>query len=219
MKGNVWTINGTDVEVYGGTAIVGTPQIGSRVDCEAEAREFFMPLALRITVVAPPEATPVPFEFQGVVTAIAGEWWTIENQLVRVLSDTQLINDPGVGDYVFVKALQQNTGELWATSIMARLDEVLISGTIEAFTGTSITVDGQVIAITSETHIIGTPVVGRQADVMALQLSDGSLIAQTVVVIEPPPIPTETPTIASPATATITPIDTAISEPSATPTP
>jgi hypothetical protein len=158
------------------------------------------------------------------------------------------VDNPVVGDLVSVKALRQSNGELWAKSITPiRGTEVQIDGTIEGFGGDSITVDGQTMTITSETQINGTPEVGRRAQVRALQMPDGSLIALVIVVIEPTPTdtpeptasptvaptdtatveptatetvaPTATETAAPTATDTVAPMDTATSEPTATPTP
>lgn len=228
MNGNIWTINGTDVEVNAETRIVGTAEVGATVACEALLRPFNRPLALSIVVTASPDATPSPYEFRDYVKAIDGEWWTIGGNRVRVTGDTVLVNSPAVGDLADVKALRYNTGELRATRIEAiRGQTVLIEGVISAYSGSSITVDGYTMEIDSETSIIGSPAVGKTASCMALQLPDGRLIARTIVVSEPTatatPAPTETPT-STPAptdTATVEPTatDTATSEPTATPTP
>ena len=248
MSGNIWTVGGTAFEVNSSTSITGSAVVGAMLECLVEQRSNALPLALSCVVTAPPEATPEPYEFQDVVEAIDGEWWTVGGQRVKVTSDTALVDNPVVGDLVSVKALRQSNGELWAKSITPiRGTEVQIDGTIEGFGGDSITVDGQTMTITSETQINGTPEVGRRAQVRALQMPDGSLIALVIVVIEPTPTdtpeptasptvaptdtatveptatetvaPTATETAAPTATDTVAPMDTATSEPTATPTP
>ncbi len=215
MNGSVWTVNGQNIEVPAGTPIAGNIEIGCMVDVEIQHRFGAMPLALQIWVTASPIATPEPYEFEDYVEAINGEWWSIGGKQVKVTGDTQLVNDPAVGDLVHVKALRQATNELWATSITAiRFIEVQIDGIIEALSGSSITVDGHTITINEQTQFVGSPAVGRQAQVRALQMPDGSLIATIIVVVEPAETSTAEPT----ATPTVAPTESATVEPTATPT-
>jgi len=219
MNGNVWTVNGTEFEVTGETSIMGGPVIGAVVSCELQERPGARPLALSIVVTAPPEATPEPFEFVDFNKGINGSSWAIGDFSVKVTGDTELVNDPGVGDRADVKARRQANGEIWATSITAlRETEVLVDGIIEAFSGNSITVGGHEIAVTSETTFVGTPVAGQWAQVLALQMSNGSLIAKIVMVIEPTVTPTEAPTATPTETPTETPTATPTEAPTATPT-
>ncbi len=215
MNGSIWTINDQDVEVNASTSISGTPEIGSVVDAEVQFRSGALPLALNIVVTAPPPATPEPYEFRDVVEAINGEWWTIGGQQVKVTGDTQLEDSPTVGDLVQVRALRQANNELWATSITAiRIFEVEIDGIIEAVSDSSITIDGRTIAINDQTQFVGSPAVGRQAQVRALQMPDGSLIATIIVVVEPAETSTAEPT----ATLTAAPTESATPGPTVTPT-
>ncbi len=224
ISGNVWTVGGTAIEVNSSTSITGSPVVGAVVECVVEQRSDALPLALSCVVIAPPEATPEPYEFQDFVQAIDGEWWSIGGQRVKVTGDTTLVDNPVVGDLVNVKTLRQSNGELWATSISLAGDERPIDGTIEAYAaGSSITVDGYTIAITSKTVIRGAPEVGRRAQVRALQRPDGSLIALEIeVVIETTPTetsePAASPTVAPTDTATVEPTATATVEPTATAT-
>lgn len=227
ISGSLWTVGGTEIEVNSSTSISGSPVVHSMLDCEVEQRSGARPLALSCVVTAPPEATPEPYEFTETVQGIDGEWWSIGGQRVKVTDDTALVDNPGIGDLVNVKALRQSNGELWATSI-TRIPgpdegtEVYIDGIIEEYTGATITVDGWMIAINGETEIIGDPVVGQRAQVQALQKQDGSLVAKIVVVVEDTPTdtpePTATPTVAPTDTATVEPTATATVEPTATET-
>ena len=228
-NGNVWRINGTDVEVTSGTSISGAAELGTRVSCTALVRPGNMPLALSIVVTAPPEATPAPVEFSDYIKSIDGGWWTIGGWRVKVTGDTRLVNDPKVGDFASVKARQQANGEIVATSIEAVRNDVYAFGVIDAYNpSVSITIDGWFFLIDGQTHIVGSPAVGKTASAKALQLSDGRLIAKTIEVIEPTDTPTlaptdtptsEPPTPTATATATEEPTATATSEPTATPIP
>jgi hypothetical protein len=201
------------------------------VECEVLERTSGLPFALSITVLAPPEATPRPVEFQETIGAIEPPWWNIGPFRVKQVGDTAIDPDLTVGELVFVKALEQASGELWATSIhRVPASEVQIDGTIDAYSSSSISIGGTAMTITPATQFHGTPVVGRLAQARALHFPDGSLTALVVVVFEPePPTPTLTPTTeptatstdippASP-TSTTEPTSTAASEPTATPTP
>jgi hypothetical protein len=171
-------------------------------------------------VLAPPEATPVPVEFQDLIVAIETPWWTIGGFRVKQTANTAI--DPGlaVGDRVSVRALQQSSGELWATSIKRVAGtEVQIDGVIDAYSSSSISIDGQAMTIIPSTQFVGTPVVGRSAQARALQFPDGSLTALVVVVFEPDtPEPTLTPTMEPTVTPTTEPTVTPTAEPTATPT-
>jgi hypothetical protein len=226
MNGNVWTINGTEVELDGNTRISGTPAVGATVTSEARLRFAARPLALTIIVTAGPDATPEPGKFSDYVKSIDGEWWTIGNTRVKVTADTQLVNNPAVGDFVDVLTLRQANGEQWATRIEAhRITPQQVEGIITALSSTSITIEtflGPVtLVIDGETQFVGSAAVGKTAACSALQLPDGRLIAKVIEVIEPTATPTETPTTvpSATATATVEPTATATSEPTATPTP
>ena len=223
ISGSIWVVGGTAIEVTSSTTITGSPVLNCMLECVVEQRSDAPPLALSCVVTAPPEATPEPYEFTDTIQGIDGEWWIIGGQRVKVTGDTALVDNPGIGDLVSVKALRQSNGELWATSITAiRYTEVYIDGIIQEYTGNSITVGGHFVVITSETEIIGAPEVGRQAQIQALQMPDGSLVAEKVAVIEPTPTdtpePTATPTVAPTDTATVEPTATATVEPTATET-
>jgi hypothetical protein len=216
MNGSVWTIGGVPVVVTGETTISGDAVVGARVECVAWDRGDGTLQARSVTVIAGPAV--VPIEFQGYVMAKGSPWWTIGSQQVKVAGETSVSPGPDqirVGDRVNVRALQQPNGEIWATSItLVPETEVQIDGAITAYSGSSIVVDGQVIAITPATQIIGTPAVGRLAQVRALQSEGGSLTAKVIVVLEP----TETPTVEPTETTTVVPTETPTVEPTETPT-
>jgi hypothetical protein len=216
-NGGIWTIDTWQVEVTSETQINGDAVVGAQVECEAEGRKVAIPLARRITVTALPEATPAPMEFEDYIIAINRPWWTIGGSTVKEVEGTQVTPGLVVGDRVFVRALKQKSGELWATSIsLVPATEVQIDGVIEAYSSSSITIDGQTMTVNSGTQFVGTPAVGRLAQARALQFSDGSLIARVVVVLWEPP--TETPTIEPTATATVEPTTPSTAEPVATST-
>ncbi len=217
INGNIWTIGGQQVEVAPWAEISGNAVVGAFAEAEVWERPGALPLAIRITITAAQEATPEPVEFQGYVDAINRPSWTIGGTQVKEVAGAQVSDGIAVGDRVSVKGTKQPNGEIWATSItLVPATEVQIDGNIDAIAATSITVDGRFIGTNSATQFVGTPVVGRQAQVRALQFSDGSLLALVVFVVEPP---TNTPTTEPTATPTAEPTAIPLESPTATTTP
>jgi type VI secretion system secreted protein VgrG len=56
-------------------------------------------------------------EFEGVVQSIAGSQWVVDGQTIRVDGQTEVKDDPGVGDTVKVVAFLQPDGTWWAEKI------------------------------------------------------------------------------------------------------
>jgi len=56
-------------------------------------------------------------EFNGVVQSIAGSQWVVDGQTIRVDSETEIKDDPGVGDTVKVVAFLLSDGTWWAEKI------------------------------------------------------------------------------------------------------
>jgi hypothetical protein len=56
-------------------------------------------------------------EFEGVVQSIAGSQWVVDGRTIRVDGETEVKDDPGVGDTVKVVAFLQSDGTWWAEKI------------------------------------------------------------------------------------------------------
>lgn len=224
IEGSRWTVNGTTFNTDGNTEFIGSPTLGWRVSAQLRAESNGSYYALRIVALAPPEATPEPFEFTDYVREIAGEWWTIGNFRVRTMPDTVYEDDPIVGDMVEVKALRVTGGEIQALRITAiRGIEVQFEGRIDAIRSDSWIISGDVVFIDAGTQIIGEPAVGLTAEVTARQMPDRRVIARTIVIVNNTPTPTpETVAAGASPTATVTPTPTptpTIAESTATLTP
>lgn len=105
------------------------------------------------------------------------------------------LEDVRVGDLVLVSAMA-DSGVLVATRVMTLLPSPLpttrIHGTVESIGTDSWTLvlrDGtkSVVKVDAETKIVGGPKVGDQVDVLARQLSDGSVLALLIAGFVPPP--------------------------------
>ena len=227
ISGGRWTIDGITVKVTGATQIIGNPGVGWKVSAVLRQEADGSYTALQIAALAPPEATPEPYDFTDVVEAIDSEGWTIGGTLVKITGDTQFIGDPQIGDLVSVNAVRRQ-GEIWALRIKAvPLTEVQFRGIINSVSGSSIGVGGHTVLINNNTQIIGNPEVGRLADVVADQMADGRLIGKVIEVLDAPATPTPTatqqptatPTLEPTSTHTPEPTPTATQEPTPTPTP
>ncbi len=219
IEGDIWIISGIPVRVSGATQIIGNLVVGSKVSASVVAEADGSWTALNITVLAPPEATPEPVEFTDILQKINGEWWTIGSTAVRVLGDTTIEGDPQIGDLVSVKG-ERHQSEVWALRIaVIRLTEVQFEDIISAVSGSSLVVGGYTVLIDSQTQIIGTPEVGRVAQVAAAKMPDDRLIGKVIMVLDPTPTPTVTATQPPEPTATSTlePTPTLTPEPTSPP--
>jgi len=210
IEGSRWIIDGTPVNTNGATQIIGNPGVGWEVSALVVQETDGSYTALQIAALAPPEATPAPVEFTDILESMDGEWWTIGGTRVKIRGDTAIVGDPQVGDLVKMTG-KRHQSEIWAERIERIFPLFEFGGIISAVSGSSIVVDGYTVLIDSQTEIIGTPEVGRVAEVRAEKMDDGRLIGKKIVVGPPLPPPT--------VTATRQPTPTPTSTPSPTPTP
>jgi hypothetical protein len=230
-----WTINGRRVMIQAGTSVNQSraqAQIDGWATVIANQQEDGTLLAREIVVWRGPDVPPEPKEFQGVIEAIQDGWWTIAARSVIVNGDTVIEGEPRVGLSAVVKAEQHADGRLVARHIVIEspVEKVVqLAGIINAIEGDRWVIAGQVVLITAETQIEGSPRVGVIAEVEAVVTADGTLRARRVRVHAPPaeqattvpeatltPEPTQT---ILPPTATAAPSATPTVAPSSTPSP
>ena len=130
-------------------------------------------------------------EFTDILREMNGEWWTIGSTPVRVLG-AAIEGDPQIGDLVSVQGTRGISGIQALRIVAIRLTEVQFEGIISAVSGSSLVVGGHTVLIDSQTQIIGTPEVGRVAQVAAVKMPDDRLIGKVIMVLEPTPTPTAT---------------------------
>jgi hypothetical protein len=150
-----------------------------------------------------PDETPEAGDYEsvGVVTAMAAGTWTIGDKTVTITDQTEVKDAIILGDTVEVQAKVtidgtiaaqeiklSSTGELPKQSGDQNGDseqdgiEMQVSGTVDAYSSTSITVNGQSIDLLPSTKIEGALDVGVQVQVEAVLNADGSLSAKSVEV-------------------------------------
>ena len=196
-EGNLWIINGTLVNVDSETAFIGEPEVGWKVSALIVQETDGSYTALQIVALERPEAPPEPVEFTDLLKEKSGEWWTVGSTPVRVGNYTTTEGDPQIGDLVSVKG-ERHQSEIWALRITKiDLTEYHIQGIISAVSGSSVVVDGYTVLRDNLTQIDETEgklEVNNTAQVIAVEMPDGSLLAKVIKVLPPPPTPTPTPT-------------------------
>jgi len=224
-EGDSWIIDGIPVKVTGATQIINNPAVGWKVEAVVVQDTDGYYTALQITGLAPPEATPEPVEFTDILHEMNGEWWTIGTTPVRVSGDTAIEGNPQTGDLVSVQG-ERHQSEIWALRITRiPLTVYEFEDIISAVSGNSLVIGGYTVEIDGQTQVIGTPEVGRVAQVSAVQMPDGRLIGKVILVLDPAltstmtATPVPTPTATSTAEPTPTPTLEAASTSAAEPTP
>jgi hypothetical protein len=150
-----------------------------------------------------PEADATPgtedYEFIGIVNAMGGGAWTINDNTVTIMDQTEIKDAITVGDTVKVEARVSLDGTITAKEIKLALSEdlspsgdnhgeaqdgmeVKLHGTIEAYSPASITVNGKAIALLPSTEINGVLVVGADVEVEASLNADGTLNTKSIEV-------------------------------------
>jgi hypothetical protein len=218
IQGSSWTVSGRTFRTDGNTRIDPGVEVGWKVDVELRVEADGSLVAEQIIGISGPEATPEPYDFTDKLNAMEGEWWIIGSTRVRIWQETQIEGDPKIDDLVSVKAQHRSGGEIWALRItVVHGEDVQFQGFIDAVNSDSLVVNGQLVFIDGQTKITGQPAVGRFAEVAAVRMPDGRVIARVIVVREPTPTRTPTSTVSPTSNVAVTPTPTL--EPTATPTP
>ncbi|MBC7262594.1 MAG: hypothetical protein H5T63_11360, partial [Chloroflexi bacterium] len=134
-------------------------------------------------------------EFEGVIEYIGQPAWIIGGQKVKVTRQTTIIGQPKVGLTAKVRAIRQPDGLLLALLIQVQNGSEFVewTGVIERlprgvnsrtpnYLGLWV-VGGREVWVTSETEIVGTPQIGRQAQVQAVFSPHPRLVARKITVL------------------------------------
>jgi len=210
----VWTIKEVDtilrVLVGASTEWVNNPKLGDRVEATFVSRNDIK-LATKIERIGGPDATPEPMDFAGLIQKLDGEWWIVRGISFRVSNQTEITGDPGLDRFAEVHAERRASEEIWAKRIDVKsLPEYEFTGVIEGVGSNAITVRGVTVSVDNRTQFLGDPpMVGRLADVQAMQFADGRLMARIFYTWPPTPTPTITATRRPTRTPTPSPTPTA----------
>ena len=212
--GGMWTIGGEVVNLDGATAVdqsAGAARVGSTVAVVAVRLEDGSLLALQIAVERTAPAQEQPFEFQDLVASFGASEWVVGSHRLIITPDTQIEGTPRQGLLAQVKALRRGDGSLVALHIVVKppSEEVQFEGTIQNLAGAYWTVDDVKVEVDDQTVVVGAPAIGSVVEVQGLLLPDGSVLA-TKVVVQPPPSPTEQPTLRPTEAAAPTPTSASV---------
>lgn len=134
-------------------------------------------------------------EFEGVIEYIGAPAWVIGGQRVKVTRQTTIVGTPQVGLTAKVRAIRQPDGLLLALLIEVKESPRFVewTGVIERLPGNIAihpptyigrwVVGGREVWVTSETQIVGTPRIGRQARVQAVFSPYPRLVARKIEVL------------------------------------
>jgi len=147
-------------------------------------------VAGHITIINPNEAPSTPFftvSGQGEVTAL-GETWTIGGQTFETTETTIIVGNPQIGDIVHVTGYMLPDGTLVATHIVLlhqnSANRFTLTGEVTVMEPDSWVVAGQTISVTAETVIDEAIVLGDIARVQGIILADGTLVAESIALVE-----------------------------------
>jgi len=147
-------------------------------------------VAGHITIINPNEVPSTPFftvSGQGEVTAL-GETWTIGGQTFETTETTIIVGNPQIGDIVHVTGYMLPDGTLVATHIVLlhqnSANRFTLTGEVTVMEPDSWVVAGQTISVTAETVIDEAIVLGDIARVQGIILADGTLVAESIALVE-----------------------------------
>jgi hypothetical protein len=191
MAADKWMIGEHEVLIDAETVIEGDhPDVGDM----AVAFVLRTPaglLAKRIQVHDP--RPPQPAMIRGKIEAMAADKWTIGEHEVLIDAETVIEGDPAdVGDFAVAQVVRTPAGPL---AKQIRVWDERPDGRPVVFRGvvTDIQADSwkvlvgeeeKAVAIDEHTRIAGDPAVGDPVGVKAVQLADGTLLAQLIVKLD-----------------------------------
>jgi hypothetical protein len=190
QNGNVWTINGREVQITDTTVIDeqnGHAVVGALVDVEAHIQGTAL-VADQIEVIR--EQVTLPTAFRGTIERMTSAEWTVSGRVVHLSSSTVIVNQERaqIGALAMVYGQQLSDGSVQAERIavmgtpQTRRYQTEFRGRIRSFSGSEWVVGAYRMAVTSSTVIVGTPQVGLIAEVHAEQ--QGSRLVATRIRVQ-----------------------------------
>lgn len=183
IDGDNWTIAGQTIGVNADTAIDPDIVVGDRVLAEGAILPDGTLLAAQVTAV--PDLDSFPFQFTGVVQAMADNAWLISGHVVALTAETAVDGDIEVGDLVSVSGviLADDTWE--AHQITAVEDDeaqFTLSGEVDSIDPWQVAGIG--FEIRPWTVIEAGIAVGDRVQVHGVILTDGTWVATDITLID-----------------------------------
>lgn len=185
MGAEQWLLGEVDVLLDGETAVDSDIELGDWVQVTGVVLEDGSLLAQQIQKQT---VDGSPFEFTGVVQTIGDESWSISGIDVTVNDDTEIKDNPVVGDVVKVEGHISPNGVWLAREIKAADDDGDDAAKFE-FTGLVETIDPWVVAgitlATDEWTEIDTAVeLGSLVEIEGVILADGTWLAEEIKLLD-----------------------------------
>jgi hypothetical protein len=191
-----WTVNGKVLAILAATEIKGSFQVGDMVRAHAVVQADGSLAAREMEPIAGADTTALAgaeFDFTGAVDAMSIDQWTVAGRTFLVTAATEIKGSFAIGDLVKVHLVVGLDGSQVAREIEApggeledagEGSEVELVGLIDSISPEAWVIDGQTLAITSQTEIKGTLSVGDAAKVHILVGAGGSLTAREIEAAE-----------------------------------
>ncbi|MEJ2746615.1 MAG: DUF5666 domain-containing protein [Anaerolineae bacterium] len=178
-----WTVAGQTIDVDADTDIEAGIAVGDVVQVDGLIQEDGRLLAERIRLVE--VSAGLPFEFTGVVQAIAADAWTISGVSVAVDADTEIKGEIAVGDVVKVEGWIDEDG-IWLAHeiklVEAEESTFEISGNVDSIDPWSVA--GISFEIDDWTEIEEGIAVGALVKVEGRILPDGTWVADEIKLLD-----------------------------------
>jgi hypothetical protein len=180
--GLTWVIAGQTFLTDEHTVIIGNPQVGDIVFFQGHLQEDGQRMADAIVLI---RRNPVnTFSLTGVVQEISPTHWTVNDQLIEIISTTQIDAGIVISDLVKVDGIILTTGELRATTIH-KLEDIPgipfdFTGVAEEIAAEEWVVSGISITVNTTTTIQAGLVVSDLVRVQGWILPDHSWLAKSI---------------------------------------
>ena len=191
IAGRIIVLSDTEVDQSNGSAVLGAwVQVVGFEQADGSV------VAQRIVVLKAAGTLDEPYHFSDVIESMSGGYWTVGGLIVYIRGDTVFEGaQAAVGLLVHVQAVRRPNGELWARHVSVEspeLEEVFLEGPIRSINGDRWQVGNVTVMVDGQTQITGQASVGKRAQVQGLLQSDGSVLARSIVIVEPTSTPQTT---------------------------
>ncbi|OQB28075.1 MAG: hypothetical protein BWY10_00743 [Chloroflexi bacterium ADurb.Bin180] len=190
LEPKYWIVCNRIILVTERTVVEGRPEVGYLATVKAVRLSRDSLLARSIKVSYPDAYAEV--EFEGPIQGLGAESWTVNDITVLISPVTEIRGTPQVGQTSQVKGVLQPSGAVLALVIVVKGagsgSQVDLEGLVESIASDQWVVGGVTVAIGPQTFIDESRApaeVGAKAQVRALRLQSGSLLALRIRLLRP----------------------------------
>lgn len=196
---NYIVVQGARIAIASSTRIEGKLETGRKAEVEAILQPDGNFLAVKVEIKQPSkdgEKTPAgkAAKISGIVESISGNEWIVDGQKVKLDRETDIRTQARVGEAATVEGQIQADGSIIAREIKPKEKETTtgkqaddketasrsilrLSGIVQKYSPTELTVNGRTISITPDTKVEGSLSMGLTVEIEAKQQPDGKVLA------------------------------------------